>query len=92
MEYITEGIEDCAMPINNGLQAPTILVGEDVMVWAEQYWHIDKLISRKPEDENAETFSYKYFREIFVKKIDSMVAEKLNPSTGSQNTKKINSL
>ena len=53
-------------------------IGEEVIRWAEQYWHIDKVCKGElPED--AEQFSYDSFREIFINKIEGEIKSRLFP-------------
>lgn len=53
-------------------------VGKEFIEWAEQYWHIDKLIQpENPDTFNGETCNYKYMRGIFIQKIDGLIKEKL---------------
>ena len=56
----------------------TISVGHEFIQWAEQYWLIDKLINPdNPDQFNGETCNYKYMREVFIKKINSIINERL---------------
>lgn len=53
-------------------------VGKEFIEWAEQYWQIDKLIQpENPDTFNGETCNYKYMREVFVKKIDGIIKDRL---------------
>ena len=53
-------------------------VGKEFIEWAEQYWHIDKLIQpENPDTFNDETCNYKYMRGIFIQKIDGIIKERL---------------
>jgi len=57
-----------------------LTVGEDVMQWAEKGWLIDKFLKGEiPKDDNNESFSYDYFREVFIKYINENISERLNP-------------
>lgn len=60
------------------------LIGEEVMLWAEKYWHIDKMVFAETADSSAESFDYKYFRQAIINKIDGLVYEKLNPVNNSE--------
>lgn len=55
-------------------------IGEESMQWAEKYWHLDKVCKSKTAKMDAEEFNYQYFRDVFVKKIDEAIAERLNPT------------
>lgn len=53
-------------------------VGKEFIEWAEQYWHIDKLIQpENPDTFNGKTCDYKYMRGIFIQKIDGLIKERL---------------
>jgi len=47
-------------------------VGEEFIVWAEKYWHIDKVITKGLNDEHGETCPYSYIRNIFIEKINEL--------------------
>lgn len=59
------------------LQKPNhhITVGEEFMLWAEQYWGIKGQLGKTSE--GWEAAPYDYVREVFVKKIDEIIKERL---------------
>ena len=57
---------------------PTKTVGEEFIEWAEQYWHLDKLINpENPDTFNREVCNYKYMRGIFIQKINGIITDRL---------------
>ena len=57
-----------------------LTVGEDVLQWAEKGWLIDKFLKGEiPKDDNNESFSYDYFRKVFIDEINRNISERLNP-------------
>jgi hypothetical protein len=52
-------------------------IGEEVVEWAEKYWHIDKL--QLVVEGEAEKFSYEYFRGAFIQKIEAEIRDRLFP-------------
>jgi len=57
-----------------------LTVGEDVMQWAEKGLLIDKFLKGEiPNDNNNESFSYDYFRKVFIEYINENIFERLNP-------------
>ena len=60
-------------------------IGEKFIKWAEQYWRLREIVSIKDPDSFAgEICDYDYMRNIFVKKIDSLIKEMLYPSEKPQ--------
>lgn len=57
-------------------------IGEEVMQWAEKYWHIDQ-VCKNELPEGGESFTYDYFREVFVQKIDDEIKDRLFPENFS---------
>lgn len=53
-------------------------VGQEFIIWAEKYWHIDRLIKVDPDKFAGETCDYNYMREIFIKKIDAIIQQRLS--------------
>ena len=72
------GIEiDEISPIGQTVKEP-VSVGQEFIEWAEKYWHIDKLINPETTDHfNSETCDYKYMRNIFVDKINSIIKDRI---------------
>lgn len=55
-----------------------ISVGQEFIAWAEQYWHIDKLMQiENPDTFAGEVCDYKYMRNIFVEKINSIIRDRI---------------
>lgn len=55
-----------------------ITIGKEFIEWAEQYWKIDELLQMKDPDTFAgEVCDYNYMREIFIKKIDAIIKDRL---------------
>jgi hypothetical protein len=53
-------------------------VGEEFIEWAEKYWLLDKLVKIEDPDKFAgEICDYKYMRDIFIKKINDIIKERL---------------
>jgi len=53
-------------------------IGEEVVIWAERYWHIDKVCKNEmPKD--VEQFNYEYFRKVLIEKIESEIKDRLFP-------------
>lgn len=57
-------------------------IGEEVMQWAEKYWHIDQVCKNQLPTE-GEQFAYDYFRKVFVQKIDAEIKDRLFPENFS---------
>jgi hypothetical protein len=57
-------------------------IGEEVVEWAEKYWHIDKL--QLVVEGEAEKFSYEYFRKVFIQKIETEIRDRLFPENFTQ--------
>jgi len=48
-------------------------VGEAFMGWAEQYWALEKVITKgMTNDDNNESCPYDYTRQVFVNKINEL--------------------
>ena len=55
-------------------------VGEEFMAWAEQHWALEKLITtgmKVNDSDNCESCLYSDMREIFVRKINGLVKNKV---------------
>ncbi len=63
-------------------------VGEEMMQWAEKYWHIDK-VCKGEAPTGGEAFNYDYFRNVFVKGIDDNIARRLNQPIEPENVGEI---
>lgn len=53
-------------------------IGEEVLQWAEKYWHIDK-VCKNELSEQGEQFNYEYFRGALIEKIESEIKDRLFP-------------
>ena len=53
-------------------------IGEEVMQWAEKYWHIDKVCKNELPKE-GEQFNYDSFRKVLIQKIESEINNRLFP-------------
>lgn len=53
-------------------------VGLEFIEWAEKYWHLDKIVNTENPDTFAgEVCDYKYMRQVFVDKINALIADRL---------------
>ena len=53
-------------------------VGQEFVEWAEKYWLLDKLVEIENPDEFAgEVCDYNYMRNIFIRKINSIIKNRL---------------
>ncbi len=52
-------------------------IGEEVIQWAEKYWHIDQICKNQQQAEVS--FAYDYFRKVFIEKIDHEIKDRLFP-------------
>ena len=65
-------------------------IGEEVIVWVEKYWLIDKILKGEIGLEEGEKLNYEYFRRAFINAINSSIKERLMPT--EQPTEEGNSL
>ena len=67
------GISDVmpSLPCDESTKPKVENVGEEFMKWAEQYWALEKIISKGFGD-GAESCPYSYMRGIFVNKINEL--------------------
>lgn len=62
--------------ISNASPEPERLsVGEEFILWAEQYWGIKEQLGKTAED--GEAAPYDHVRKVFVKKIDEIISKRL---------------
>ena len=54
-------------------------IGEEVVQWAEKYWHIDKVYKTYESSEEDEQSDYGYFRKVLIEKIESEIKDRLFP-------------
>jgi hypothetical protein len=61
-------------------------VGEEFIAWAEKYWNIKQAydLLHKNEDSNHESAPWNPVREIFVRKINQLVAESKSENENQQ--------
>lgn len=53
-------------------------IGQEFIEWAEEFWHLKDLIQIGNPDEFAEEkCDYNYMRNIFIKKINGLIQDKL---------------
>jgi len=53
-------------------------VGQEFIEWAEKYWRLNDLVKiEDPDKFNDEVCDYKYMRNIFIQKINSIIKERL---------------
>lgn len=65
-------------------------IGEEVIQWAEKYWHIDKVCKNELPKE-GEQFQYEYFRRVIIQKIESEINNRLFPENSVlENNEKYN--
>ena len=53
-------------------------IGEEVVQWAEKYWHIDKVYKNESSEEGEQS-DYGYFRKVLIEKIESEIKDRLFP-------------
>lgn len=65
-------------------------VGLEFIEWAEKYWLLDKLIKiDNPDNFSGESCDYNYMRDIFIRKINSIVSERISGDENSTLTQKL---
>lgn len=81
LKYIAileEKIETKEPEINGTEIREKVTVGKEFIEWAEEYWHLDKIIKiDDPDNFAGEICDYNYIKEIFIKKIDGIIKSRL---------------
>ncbi len=53
-------------------------IGEEFITWAERYWALKlKYTQERPDDKIVEHSNYDAMKDVFIKKINSMIQERL---------------
>jgi hypothetical protein len=59
---------------------PVMSVGEEFVAWAEQYWDLENKLSGtnpNPDGKAIENSPYKAVRNIFIKKINDVISQRV---------------
>jgi hypothetical protein len=63
-----------------GYKKPVMSIGDEFVVWAEQYWRIDELFDntvKDPAEKGDEKCPYSAVKPIFIKKINDLIEERV---------------
>ncbi len=59
-------------------EKPIVSFGEEFILWAEKYHRIENAYNLLKENKDEENCTYSCYREMFIRKINEMLKEKLN--------------